>query len=105
MSADRTRETEPAVVLLQCKATVTVSFVVEAPLKGQYRGQPGRCLIAAMGGTTMAHTALSSRGTRRPSSRSCTCGSWNALCSGGAAWFNGLERAILSLAQHPKRTG
>jgi toxin ParE1/3/4 len=45
---------------------------------------------------------LRSREARKPISENCTCGSSSELRS-RAAWFSGLERAILALDQHPDR--
>ena len=49
------------------------------------------------------HTALNRRGRRRASSKRSISGWTSRAPSQGAAWFNGLERAVLALAEHPER--
>jgi hypothetical protein len=76
-------------------------------LRDAATGRPGprarnaRPLIAAFG-LFVRHTALRLLRAPNASSKSCICG-WSTAPQPGRAWFNGLERAILSLEQLPKR--
>ena len=70
-----------------------------ADVKAGRTNPRGRCWSAA---PQAWHTALRLRGTLRPISRSSTCGG-RAGVPAGRQWFDGLEQAVLSLDQHPKR--